>query len=223
MFVYLLKILLSIVLLFSVITLSLKIMMPTQSEKTIVETSVLMTGLLSILYVLISGSVERMEGFEETPNAEQVAQNEELEKTVESDVQNLLNKVTEQTDTKEDVIEDGPKPSTNSSIITTEGTSEQPTVAKTDEVIADSAPKVEHTAEPIPEVDATREPRPEPQIEAKQIVAVDTRSDITKEIEKKYTILPVEQWMRPAARDIISATPCMCPSVSSYNDMYAEY
>ena len=217
MIFYILKIAIIIAILFMIIISSLQIIMEKISQKDLTKVSIILTGVITIFYIVLSSSID-IEGFE-VPNAEDVAQEEEITENVEQDLERVLNTLNNKEESIDQEIEDGPKPATNSSIVTTTGISDQQGDIEVSEEIGEIQPVVEETTEAIPSPNETLEPRPEPQIEIKQPLL----NDDEKEVEKKYNILPVEQWLKPDAVDIIKATPCQCQDIASYRDGYAPY
>ena len=210
MIIYLLKTLVLLVVLFIIIKVSLGILLNGMNENKLVKTSIIMTGIIGIFYVLICGNMGGYEGFEEVENAQTAEQNKQIEENVEEDLQKLLNEVMEKDDTKEDIIEDGPKPVTNSSEIVTEGISDEENKVKESKDIAVRQPQVQESAEPLPMP-----------IEIKE--HVDKQEQIDQKIASKYTILPIDQWMKPNSIDIINATSCSCPTIAPWTGAYMEY
>ena len=209
MFFYILKILSIIILLSIIVILTLKTTLNIQEDK-LVQTTIILVGTITIIYIIFD-KVSNKEGFEVTENAENVEQQKEIEENVAKDVQKILNTVMDENNTNE-IIEDGPKPSTNSSLVNNE-ISETKNEIQDNLNIEKNQKNVEYTSAPIQLYNEDNTIKTE--------IDVVKQDELTKQVEDKYNILPVEQWLKPEAKDIIKATPCMCPTVSDYNDMYA--
>jgi len=135
----------------------------------------------------------------------------------------------EKEDNKEDIIEDGPKPSTNESIVTTKGMSDAEKDIEGSKDIAVKQPRVEESSEVMP-MPAGLEDRPTSRELAEEQAVTLVRKDFPKikkptkeEIAAKYTILPIDQWMKPNSIDIINATSCSCPTIAPWTGAYMEY
>ena len=231
MLLYLIKTIIPIIVLFIVNRIVLGISLKGVSEEKIIRASIILTGIISILYIFSCGNIE---GFEEVENAETAGQTAQIEENVEEDLQELLNTIMEKDDTKEDIIEDGPKPSVNESIVTTEGTSGQEQDIEGSKDIAVKQPHVEETADVMP-MPTKLEDRPTSRsLAEQQAVATNIDKEFPQKIEQpkqlteqqvqqKYTILPIDQWMKPDAVDIINATSCSCPTVAPWGGAPMNY
>ena len=209
MVIYLFKTLILLIVLFLIIRVSLAILLKELNEDKLVKVSITLTGIIGIFYILMCGNMG-YEGFEEVENAQTAEQNKQIEENVEEDLQKLLNTVMEKDDAEEDIIEDGPKPALNSSEVVTEGISDEENKVEESKDIAVRQPQVEESAEPLPMPTEIKE-------------HVDKQDQIDQKIAAKYTIMPIDQWMKADAVDIISATSCSCPSIAPWSGAYMEY
>jgi len=210
MIIYLLKTLVLLVILFLIIRVSLAVLLKDLNEDKLVKVSISLTGIIGIFYILVCGNMGGYEGFEEVENAQTAEQNKQIEENVEEDLQKLLNEVMEKDDTKEDIIEDGPKPTLNSSEVIIDGISDEENKVEESKDIAVRQPTVEESAEPLPMPTEIKE-------------HVEKQDQIDQKIAAKYTILPIDQWMKPNSIDIINATSCSCPTVAPFSGSYLEY
>ena len=225
MLLYLIKIIALSIVLFIINRVVLKMLLSGISDDKLTKSSIVLTGIVSILIIILScGRVEGFESeeseptvtdggdiqrdLEEAPNAEIKAQEDELEQNVEDNLQELLNKLQEkEEETKASLDVTEPRPSTNSSVVITEGISGQKAAIEETKKMADRQITVEKSAEPEP-MPQKQTPRPQQDLE---------------EIQNKYTILPIDQWVRPDAVDIIKAKGCMCPNYTAFGVNAMEY
>lgn len=217
MLLNILKLIGIIILIFFTIYITLKIFLKEIYNKKLIRISIYITCIISIYFVLFFYD-NKKENFEEVINSEVDEQNKELEKNVEENIEGILTNIENKSITEPDIIEDGPKLNTNKSQekIAIDETENQVEISK-------KLPELQEDVLESPDVIEkpllNEEKREEPKIEIKSF----SKTELEKEIEKKYNILPVEQWVKPDAKDIFKKTPCMCPSVSNYNDAYALY
>ena len=222
----LLKIIALAVVMFIINRVVLKLILKEISDDKIVKVSIILTGIIIILFILLTSS--KVEGFEdvettnggdisrnleEAPNAETLAQDEAITEDVKDNLQDLLNQLQEkeeETNASLDITE--PRPSTNSSMVITEGISGQRSAIEETKKMADQQISLQKTAEPEP-VSLRQEPRP----------TQDTDTADLDKIRNKYTILPIDQWMKPDAIDIINATSCSCPTISPWGENAMAY
>jgi len=223
MLLYLIKIIALSIILFIINRVVLKLLLKGVNEDKLVKVSIMLTGIIMVLFILLScGTIEGFENeeplvtdggdikrnLEEAPNAESLAQDEEISENVRDNLQELLNKLQEKEEELESRLDiEEPRPGTNASLVITEGISGEKSAIEETKKMADQQLSVEETAEPEP-ISKKQEPRP--------------TTDLEK-IQNKYTILPIDQWMKPNAVDIINATPCMCPTVAPWGGSPLSY
>jgi len=217
MLLYLIKIIVLSIVLFIINRVVLKMLLKGIRDDKLTKPAIMLSGIVVILIIMFTdGKIEGFEtdggdiirDLEEAPNAETKAQDDELEQSVEDNLQELLNKLQEKEEETAAALDiERPRPGTNASLVITEGISGEKAAIEETKRMADQQLSVEETpeAEPMP---IKQEARPLTDLE---------------EIQNKYTILPIDQWMKPNAVDIIKAVPCMCPTVSPWEGSPLEY
>jgi len=205
-----------------------KLMGKTVNEKDLMKYSLIGT-VVGVICILMSS---KKEGFESEETEEDVEETEETEENIEEEVdeeqeihteegepseqdedlkteiqgnlQTLLNDMVEKTAEQEEIdsqIE--PKPSTNTALVRTKLDDAQNSIEQ-DKSLATMQPPVEETGFAKAMISPTEEePRPLPELD-------DFGGN-------KYTLKPVEEWLRPNLAEDAMKTGCQCPVYSAFS------
>lgn len=220
----LLLIVLPPIVLFFVIKVILKLMLKVQNEDLLVKTSIVLTGVIAILYVFMSGTTE---GFEEVPNAEVVANDEEVAANISTNLNTAVDQLlTSEAETS--VVQDGPTPNTSAAALnsTEGGLSNQPANVTDAVVVAETQPNVETTGQPEPmPVELAPRATSVALAEETNVVPISALPDLSnlspetvdQELQAKYTIIPVNNWASPSAADLQNQNSCACSTVAPWD------
>ena len=181
MFFKLIKLLIIIAIIFLITMIILEYFIKTINQKELIRISAILTGIISIIFIL---SIEKIENFEEIEDAEEdaeeeIEEEEILKEDIKDDLQTLLDDMVDKVNENDvETEESEPQLSSDTSRTRTEISQEKSSISLDNE-IAENQKKVEETALPM-------------EIPSSTDAVISNK--ISQETQDKYTLMKIEDF-----------------------------